>query len=136
MIGGLLLGRASRVTSLHSSQPPAVRPGDASKKRADRVAAQLVTSARPPAPTDAYFDTEAQNPISLLLAAACAYEAITAVYTSLTRPTWRSRRRPGSAHKARKPGRTREKLWSSANARTHLRRRLSGQVPERKRHPT
>lgn len=60
----------------------------ASETRADRLAAQLVTSARPAgAKVDAYFDTEAENLISLLLlAAACGDEPITAVYSWLTDP--------------------------------------------------
>ena len=59
----------------------------ASETRAERLAAQLVTSARPAgAKVDAYFDTEAENLISLmLLAAACADEPLTVVYTWLTR---------------------------------------------------
>ena len=58
----------------------------ASETRADRLAAQLVTSARPVgAKVDAYFDTEAENLISLLLlAAACAELPMTTVYTWLT----------------------------------------------------
>jgi type IV secretory pathway TraG/TraD family ATPase VirD4 len=56
--------------------------------RADRLAAQLVTSARPAgAKTDAYFDSEAENLLSLLLlAAACDHRPITDVYSWLTRP--------------------------------------------------
>lgn len=58
----------------------------ASETRADRLAAQLVTSARPVgARVDAYFDTEAENLISLLLlAAACGEEPLTTVYSWLT----------------------------------------------------
>lgn len=57
-----------------------------SETRAERLAAQLVTSARPAgARVDAYFDTEAENLISLmLLAAACAGRPMTTVYTWLT----------------------------------------------------
>jgi len=56
--------------------------------RADKLAAQLVTSARPAgARVDAYFDTEAENLISLLLlAAALAGQPMTAVYSWLTDP--------------------------------------------------
>jgi len=58
----------------------------ASESRADRLAAQLVTSARPVgARVDAYFDTEAENLISLLLlAAACGDQPLTCVYSWLT----------------------------------------------------
>ena len=58
----------------------------ASETRADRLAAQLVTSARPVgARVDAYFDTEAENLISLLLlAAACGDQPLTCVYSWLT----------------------------------------------------
>lgn len=58
----------------------------ASETRADRLAAQLVTSARPAgARVDAYFDTEAENLISLLLlAAACGDQPLTCVYSWLT----------------------------------------------------
>jgi hypothetical protein len=58
----------------------------ASETRADRLAAQLVTSARPIGATvDAYFDSEGENLVSLpLLAAACAEEPITTVYSWLT----------------------------------------------------
>ena len=57
-----------------------------SETRAERLAAQLVTSARPVgAKVDAYFDTEAENLISrMLLGAACAAQPITTVYTWLT----------------------------------------------------
>lgn len=57
--------------------------------RADRLAAQFVASARPAgAKTDAYFDSEAENVISLLLlAAACGGRPVTDVYSWLTRPT-------------------------------------------------
>ena len=57
-----------------------------SETRAERLAAQLVTSARPiGAKIDAYFDTEAENLIGLmLLAAACAGQPMTVVYSWLT----------------------------------------------------
>lgn len=60
----------------------------ASEIRAERLAAQLVASARPAgAKVDAYFDTEAENLLSLmLLAAACAEQPVTEVYTWLTKP--------------------------------------------------
>jgi type IV secretory pathway TraG/TraD family ATPase VirD4 len=60
----------------------------ASETRAERLAAQLVASARPAgAKVDAYFDTEAENLLSLmLLAAACAEQPVTEVYTWLTKP--------------------------------------------------
>lgn len=60
----------------------------ASETRAERLAAQLVTSARPVgAKVDAYFDTEAENLIALvLLAAACDSQAMTTVYSWLTEP--------------------------------------------------
>jgi len=60
----------------------------ASETRAERLAAQFVTSARPAgAKVDAYFDTEAENLISLvLLAAACAGEPLPIVYSWLTEP--------------------------------------------------
>lgn len=60
----------------------------ASETRAERLAAQLVTSARPVgAKIDAYFDTEAENLISLaLLAAACDGLPVTRVYSWLTNP--------------------------------------------------
>ena len=59
-----------------------------SETRADRLAGQLVASARPAgAKTDAYFDSEAENLISLLLlAAACDRRPMTDVYSWLTRP--------------------------------------------------
>ncbi len=54
-------GRAARLASGQVA---------ASKTRADRLAAQLVTSARPAgALVDPYSDTEAENLISLLLLA-------------------------------------------------------------------
>lgn len=61
---------------------------DISETRAEKLAAQFVMSARPEgARTDAYFDSEAQNLIGLLLlAAACGRLPITTVYSWLTRP--------------------------------------------------
>ena len=61
----------------------------ASETRADRLAAQLVSSAPPAgARVDASFDAEAENLISLLLlAAACAELPVTQLYSWLTRPT-------------------------------------------------
>lgn len=61
---------------------------EASETRAERLAAQLVTSARPAgAKVDAYFDTEAENLIGLvLLAAACTDRSVTVVYSWLTDP--------------------------------------------------
>jgi hypothetical protein len=57
-----------------------------SETRAERLPAQLVTSARPVgAKVDAYFDTEAENLISLLLlAAACGDQPLTCICSWLT----------------------------------------------------
>jgi len=61
----------------------------ADESRAEKLAGQFVASSRPVgARTDAYFDTESENLIGLmLLAAACGEEPLTRVYTWLTRPT-------------------------------------------------
>lgn len=61
----------------------------ADESRAEKLAGQFVASSRPVgARTDAYFDTESENLIGLmLLAAACGEEPVTRVYTWLTRPT-------------------------------------------------
>ncbi len=61
----------------------------ADESRAEKLAGQFVASSRPVgARTDAYFDTESENLIGLLLlAAACGEEPLTRVYTWLTQPT-------------------------------------------------
>ncbi len=61
---------------------------DASETKAERMAAQIATSARPlGAKTDAYFDGEAESLLSLLLlAAAVGEQPILAVYGWLTDP--------------------------------------------------
>jgi len=58
------------------------------ESKAEKLAAQIAESTREPgARTDGYFDGEATNLLGLmLLAAATAHEAITVVYTWLTRP--------------------------------------------------
>ncbi len=74
----------------HTGQPRRLASGlvQASETRAERLAAQLATSARPAgARLDAYFDTEAENLIGLvLLAAACDARPITLTYSWLTEP--------------------------------------------------
>jgi type IV secretory pathway TraG/TraD family ATPase VirD4 len=71
-----------------SGRPRRLPSGEvwASETRAERLAAQLITSARPVgAKVDAYFDTEAENLIGLmLLAAACTEQPMTVVYTWLS----------------------------------------------------
>lgn len=61
----------------------------ADESRAEKLAGQFVASSRPVgAKTDAYFDTESENLIGLLLlAAACGEVPLTRVYTWLTQPT-------------------------------------------------
>ncbi|WP_375433366.1 type IV secretory system conjugative DNA transfer family protein [uncultured Friedmanniella sp.] len=61
---------------------------DASETKAERLAAQIATSARPlGAKVDAYFDGEAESLLGLLLlAAAVGGEQVTAVYGWLTDP--------------------------------------------------